>query len=351
MPPPEETSQETSPKANWLLRTAVCVVVIAALFGLDRLLDATLISFAYKTLIRIGIYAVMAASLNLVNGVTGQFSLGHAAFMAIGGYTGGYLSILASPWAQRLPGWQSAAAQALVLVCGIFAGALVAALAGVVVGLPSLRLRGDYLAIATLAFGEITRVIFQGWDALGGATGLTGVPQLTTLFWTLLVAVTAVLLLRNLQWSGPGRNFMAVREDEIAAAAVGVDVVRTKIVAFTVAAAFAGAAGVLLVHLSQGVDPQQAGFMNSIEIVVMVVLGGMGSLTGSILGAALIVALRAIIEGWSPLQPIARYENDIYPILLLAMMLLRREGLLGYRELSWETVTPFFTRWRRMGRL
>ncbi|MCA1595615.1 MAG: branched-chain amino acid ABC transporter permease [Chloroflexi bacterium] len=326
-------------------------LIIAALFGLDRLLDATLISFAYTTLIRVGIYAIMAASLNLVNGVTGQFSLGHAAFMAIGGYTGGYLSIVASPWVNHYAGWQSTAARSIVLLIGIALGALVAALAGLVVGLPSVRLRGDYLAIATLAFGEITRVVFQGWDALGGDRGLYGVPQVTNLFWTLLVAVPTVVLLRNLQWSGPGRDFMAVREDEIAAAAVGVNVVRAKIAAFMVAAAFAGAAGVLLVHLSQGVDPQQAGFMNSIEVVVMVVLGGMGSLTGSILGAALIVSLRAVIEGWSPLQPVARYENDLYPILLLAMMLLRREGLLGYREWSWQSVTPLFTRWRRMGRL
>ena len=315
-------------RANWLVRLLCFVLLTAALYGLDRLLQATLIDYAYDTLIRIGIYVILAASLNLVNGVTGQFSLGHAAFMAIGAYAGGYLSILTLPWVSRLPGWQSSAAQALILVAGLAAGALTAAVAGVIVGLPSLRLRGDYLAIATLAFGEITRIIFQGWDSLGGATGLTGIPRVTNVFWTLLVCIVSLALLRNLQTSGPGRDFLAVREDEIAAASVGVHVVRAKIIAFTVAAAFAGMAGVLLAHLSRGVDPQQAGFMNSIEIVVMVVIGGNGSLVGSALGAALLVSLRALIEGWPRLQPLAPYENDIYPVLLLLMMLIPRGRVL-----------------------
>ncbi|MDQ2730847.1 MAG: branched-chain amino acid ABC transporter permease, partial [Armatimonadota bacterium] len=201
---------------------------------------------------------------------------------------------------------------------------------------------------ATLGFGEITRVAFAACEPVGGATGLTGVPTLTTLFWAGLVAVFSIMLLRNLIRSGPGRDFQAVREDEVAAAAVGVDVVRAKVTAFAVAAAFAGVAGTLLVHLDGVVDPTQAGFMHSIEIVVMVVLGGMGSLTGSVLGAAIIVIYHAVLKGLPALNAYSQYESTLYPILLLGIMLLRREGLLGSRELSWNSFSPFFTRWRRM---
>ncbi|HET6387614.1 MAG TPA: branched-chain amino acid ABC transporter permease [Armatimonadota bacterium] len=349
--PSGSDSPARSPR--WIARAALYLFCVAALFALDQFVMAPLLlPYVYATIIRIGIYAILAASLNLVNGVTGQFSLGHAAFMAIGAYVAGAMSVAASGLVQNHPGWEGSAIQAGVFLAGCVAAVIVASLAGLTVGLPTLRLRGDYLAIATLGFGEITRVIFQGWDhPFGGATGLSGVPTVTSFFWTYLFAGTAILLLRNLQWSGPGRDFMAVREDEIAAAAVGVDVVRAKVVAFIVAAGFAGIAGVLLVHQNNGIDPQQAGFLNSIEIVVMVVLGGMGSLTGSILGAALLVILRAVVEGAPALSDYARYENVIYPVLLIGLMLVRREGLLGYKELSWKTVTPLFTRWRKLEKL
>ena len=177
---------------------------------------------------------------------------------------------------------------------------------------------------------------------------MNGVPSITNLAWVMVVTVTGVLMLRNLQWSALGRDMMAVREDEIAAASVGVDVVRTKVVAFAVAAGYAGVAGVLQVHLINGVDPQQAGFLPSIEIVVMVVLGGMGSLTGAVLGATALVLLRAVIEGWIVLAPVAPYENVIYPVLLLALMLLRREGLLGRAELSFRRLPGLRTFWQRL---
>ena len=321
----------------WAKRAVGFLVLVAVIFGLDRLANATLIDLAYKTIERIAIFSILAASLNLVNGVTGQFSLGHAAFMVIGAYTGGELSRLAAPLIGGASGLEAGSLQAVVFVAGMLAGAFTASIAGLLVGLPTLRLRGDYLAIATLGFGEITRVVIQGRDELGGATGLTGVPTYTTLFWALLVAVICITLLRNLQWSGPGRDFMAVREDEIAAAAVGVDIVRTKVTAFVTAAAFAGVAGVVLVHMEGVVDPSEAGFLHSIEIVVMVVLGGMGSLTGSILGAAMLVSYHAIFKGLPALNAYSQYENAIYPVLILGAMLARREGLMGSRELSWNS--------------
>ena len=342
MPPP--SASESAPR--WPLRFLYAAGLIVLFLGIDHVVHATIVDFWYNTLIRIGIYIVLSASLNLVNGVTGQFSLGHAAFMVIGAYTGGEISILAERPASHMPPIEAAVFQVLVFIGGTLAGAILAALAGMIVGMPTLRLRGDYLAIATLGFGEITRVLFQACEPLGGATGLYGVPVRTNLFWSLCLVTITLVMLRNLQHSGPGRDMLAVREDEFAAAAVGVDVVRTKVVAFIVAAAFAGAAGSLFIQLNNGITPQQAGFLGSIQIVVMVVLGGMGSLTGASIGAVILVTYHALIQGIAP-PSVARYENVIYPVVLILLMLVRREGILGSRELSWSTFSRLFNRFRR----
>jgi branched-chain amino acid transport system permease protein len=201
--------------------------------------------------------------------------------------------------------------------------------------MPSLRLRGDYLAIVTLGFNEIIRVIIENTAVLGGATGLSGLPQRTTLVWVGLGAVATVLMARRLAGSTHGRALLAIREDEIAAEAMGVDTTSYKVRAFVISSAFAGLAGGLLVHLIQLCTPRSFTFIKSFEVVVMVVLGGLGSVTGSVL-AALVLTLA--LEAFREFQ---QYRMVVYALLLIVLMLTRPSGLFGSREL-WD----LFPAWR-----
>jgi branched-chain amino acid transport system permease protein len=200
-------------------------------------------------------------------------------------------------------------------------GGLAAAAAGLVVGIPSLRLRGDYLAIVTLAFGEIIRVTFQNIDALGGALGLNGIPPYTTIFWVLAFAAVTIFTVTCLVNSTYGRGFLAVHDDEIAAAAVGLNPTRYKIVAFVVSAFFAGIAGGLYGHFRLTITPSGFDFTKSIEIVVMVILGGMGNTPGVILAAILLTLLPEV------LRPVAEYRMILYSLLLIVLMIVRPQGL------------------------
>ncbi|HEY5079853.1 MAG TPA: branched-chain amino acid ABC transporter permease, partial [Opitutaceae bacterium] len=190
----------------------------------------------------VGINIILAVSLNLVNGYTGQFSLGHAGFMSVGAYLSAAVTILLGP---RLLGADGGTAlgQGLLFLGALIVGGLGSATAGLVVGIPSLRLKGDYLALVTLGFGEIIRVIFQNVDALGGALGLNGIPAYTTVFWVYSVAAVTVFTVVCLVRSTYGRGFIATHDDEIASEAVGLNTTRYKIVAFVVSAFFAGMAG------------------------------------------------------------------------------------------------------------
>ena len=228
----------------------------------------------------VGINVILAVSLNLVNGYTGQFSLGHAGFMSVGAYLSSAVSLFVAP---RLVGELStagAATQGAVFLAALLAGGLSAALAGLAVGVPSLRLRGDYLALVTLGFGEIIRVVFQNVEFLGGALGLNAIPASTTILWVIAVAAVTVFVVHCLVDSTYGRGFLATRDDEVAAAAVGLNPTRYKIVAFVVAAFFAGVAGGLYAHFKLTITPTGFDFTRSIEIVVMVILGGMGNAVG-----------------------------------------------------------------------
>jgi len=268
----------------------------------------------------IGINIVLAVSLNLVNGYTGQFSLGHAGFMAVGAYLSAAVTMLLGP--RLLPADGGAAWQQNLLFLGaLAAGGAAAAVAGLLVGLPSLRLRGDYLAIVTLGFGEIIRVIFQNFEPLGGALGLNGIPAYTTIFWVLASGAVTVFVVHCLVHSTYGRGFVATHDDEIAAEAVGLDTTRYKIVAFVVGAFFAGVAGGLYGHFKQTISPGGFDFTKSIEIVVMVILGGMGNTVGVILAAVLLTLLPEV------LRPVAEYRMIIYSLLLIVLMLVRPQGL------------------------
>jgi branched-chain amino acid transport system permease protein len=278
----------------------------------------------------IGINALLAVSLNLINGVTGQFSLGHAGFMAIGAYTAAWLST--GPLAALYAG--SGAAPTLALALGLAGAALLSGFAGWVVGLPSLRLKGDYLAIVTLGFGEIIRVGILNTESLGGARGFTDIPMAGGPLWVFGAVTVACLACARLMEGSPGRALLSIREDEIAAEALGVDTTRLKVGAFVASSAGAGVAGALFAHTYSFLHPGSFGFMKSVEIVVMVVLGGMGSLSGSVAAALLLTLLP---EALRPLKDYTGVDLRmvIYSLALVLLMLYRPQGLFGRREL-WE---------------
>jgi len=298
--------------AKLLLLAALGLSLLVSL-GADRINPYVLF-----ILYDIGINIILAVSLNLINGYTGQFSLGHAGFMAVGAYTA---AVVTNQFGTLNP-----AASGAVFFGALLVGGLLAAVAGLLVGLPTLRLKGDYLAIVTLGFGEIIRVVFQNLDRVGGARGLSVMHGYTDLFWTFgLVAVT-VYIVTSLVHSTYGRGFIAVRDDEVAAEAMGINTTKYKVTAFVVGAFFAGIAGGLYAHAKQFITPNGFNFMESIAIVVMVVLGGMGNTPGVILAAILLTVLPEI------LRPVAEYRMVIYSLLLIVLMLTRPQGLFVWRR-------------------
>jgi branched-chain amino acid transport system permease protein len=283
-------------------------------------------------LTKVGINIILAVSLNLINGYTGQFSLGHAGFMGVGAYTAAAITLFIGP--NLLP--VAGAAYYHWAAWGLFgaallAGGLAAAVAGVVVGLPSLRLKGDYLAIATLGFGEIFRVIFCNIKSLGGGLGLNGIPRYTNLFWVYVTAAVCIYVVVAMVHSTYGRGFLAVRDDEVAAEAMGLNPTRYKMAAFVTGAFFAGIAGGLYGHDIRAIDPNGFGFMRSFDIVVMVILGGMGNTPG-VIAAAIVLTL---LPEW--LRPVAEYRMVVYSLLLIVLMLTRPQGLFTWRR-KWKQV-------------
>jgi branched-chain amino acid transport system permease protein len=299
------------------------LAALAAAFGISYFSDR-IDPYYLDVIIGIGINIVLAVSLNLVNGYTGQFSLGHAGFMSVGAYAAAAVTLFLGP---KLLGEEGGTAlqQGVLFLGALVAGGLGAALAGLLVGVPSLRLKGDYLALVTLGFGEIIRVIFQNVEFLGGALGLNGIPAYTTIFWVLAFVALSVFTVTCLVNSTYGRGFIATKDDEIASEAVGLNTTRYKIVAFVVGAFFAGAAGGLYGHFKMTITPTGFDFTKSIEIVVMVILGGMGNTLGVILAAILLTLLPEV------LRPIAEYRMIIYSLLLIILMILRPQGLFNFR--------------------
>jgi branched-chain amino acid transport system permease protein len=319
-------------RAKTLLLAAIALCFVVSLF--ENHFNSYWLFVSYD----IGVNIILAVSLNLINGYTGQFSLGHAGFMAVGGYTA---AVLTNQFTGSNP----------FLGDGIFLGALLtggllAAVAGLLVGIPTLRLRGDYLAIVTLGFGEIIRVIFQNMNAVGGARGYSVLHGWTNFFWTFGIAAVTIYIVVALVHSTYGRGFIAVQDDEIAASAVGINPTKYKVTAFVVGAFFAGIAGGLYAHSKQYLTPDGFGFMKSIEIVVMVILGGMGNTPGVILAAILLTllpeGLRSLgeiehvpgISAEFPLSWIGNTRMIIYSLLLVALMLTRPQGLFVFKKRS-----------------
>ena len=266
----------------------------------------------YKlTLILICIYIILSTSLNLINGITGQFSIGHAGFMAVGAYVSAMITaILHGP-----------------LLLGILAGAVGAALAGLLVGLPTLRLKGDYLAIATLGFGEIVRIVFLNMEIVGGAAGFT-LPSKITWTWAFLLMVVSVVLIKNFVGSTHGRACISIRENEIAAESMGINTTKYKVMAFTIGAFFAGLAGAIYANYMYIIQPGTFSFLKSFDILVMVVLGGLGSISGGIAGAIVYTLISALLAG------IPEWRLVITAVFLVVMMIFRPTGIMGTKEFS-----------------
>lgn len=326
--------------ARWWLRDLIGLSIAVAIliglsYGLERL-PIPGMAYYFRIIILAGINVILAVSLNIIFGHAGQFSMGHAGFMAVGAYVAAFTTYFyANPWLQQMPaGFQRWLLQNVLFVGALLIGGLAAALTGYLVGLPSLRLRGDYLAVVTLGFGEIIRVILLNIDKVGAARGLSGVPAWSNFFWVFFFVWITVLVSRRLVRSSIGRAYFAVREDEIAAEAMGVDTTRFKVQAFVISSFFAGVAGGLLAHYLAYLNPSMFMFTKSFEIIVMVVLGGLGSISGSVIAAVLLTFLLEqlrYVKDWFNLQSEPRMV--IYAVLLIVLMLTRRQGLLGRREI------------------
>ena len=312
-------------------------VAIAVIIGLSFVVP-NLNDYILGRVMYIGIMITLAVSLNLINGFTGQFSLGHAGFMAIGAYTAAIVTTYLSTHGIAMTG----IAGILGLLGGLLAGGVLSAIAGLGVGIPSLRLRGDYLAIVTLGFNEIIRVILQnvdftikGTDYVGGARGMSVLP-LTTFTWVFIIGAVTIFCVENLVNSTYGRGFLAVRDDEVAAEAMGVDTTKFKVRAFVVGAFFAGMGGGLFAHSNYLITPLDFSFLTSVDIVVIVILGGMGSTVGVVLAAILLTTLSEL------LRSVPEFRMIIYSLLLIILMISRPQGLFGER-----TMERLLRRWKR----
>ncbi len=322
------TTESTSMRATWSARWYA--LLANRQLPTILLLGGLVLSFAIPALglvdqylqlvlIYVGINIILAASLNLVNGYMGEFSVGHAGFMAVGAYVASILTVRVFP----------SEAQEWLFPLALIAGGAVAAITGLIVAIPSFRTRGDYLAIVTLAFLMIVKSVLENIEAVGGPRGFLGMAKLTTLSWTFVWVVFAMWCLRNFVYSTYGRGVISIREDEIASDLMGVDTRRVKLFAFTLSAFFTGVAGGLYAHVLLFINPRSFDLNKSTDILIMVYLGGIGSLAGSALGAIVVTLLLEL------LRPFGVWRMVIMPLALVFMMLFRPRGIMGLREFSW----------------
>jgi branched-chain amino acid transport system permease protein len=314
------------------------LTVAVLLYAVVQLLSGTGILNGYFMIIinRSLVFVILAVSLNLINGIAGQFSLGHMGFAAVGAYVSGSITTLIFKYT---PEQVASLGGNIVFVIAIVTGGLAAAVVGILIGFPSLRLKGDYLAIVTLGFGEIIRTILNNISVVGGPRGLLGIPKFSNFTNIFVFAFLTIVVLRNLVQSSYGRAMLSIRENELAAELAGVNTTRCKVMGFAIGAFFAGIAGGLLAHLLQIAHPTQYGFYASALVLIMVYAGGMGSLTGSIIAAFFLTFLtEALRVGIDQLRdtvglPVGtEWTMVIYALLLILIMLFRTDGLMGMRE-------------------
>lgn len=340
--------------STWLKTFLGAIVVISIFYVLNAMMSATgffglgIDDYQARLFAFIGINIILATSLNLINGFTGQFSIGHAGFMAVGAYASAFFTVT---WGKSIEasvgGLGETVAASGVLIIAIIIGALVAALMGLIVGIPSLRLKGDYLAIVTLGFAEIIRIVILNIDAVGGATGYQ-VLGYANFLWIAIFAAITVLVIHNLVKSDAGRALVSIREDELAAEAMGVNTTRYKVSAFVIGSGFAGIAGALFAHYNKFLSTNDFQFIKSFEIIIMIVIGGMGSMTGAILGAVIVTLLPELLRQLPDIQigattfKFADLRLVLFALILILTMILRPQGILGTSEIG-----GFFKRFRR----
>jgi branched-chain amino acid transport system permease protein len=305
-------------------KSLVQILIIVGFGGLLQFLinQGYLNAYIAHVMTNMCIFIIAAVSLNLINGICGQFSIGHAGFMAVGAYTAAIITknpTLIVP--ALITGYPR------FIIATVIAG-LIAAFVGLLVGLPSLRLRGDYLAITTLGFGEIIRILLINWNFVGGASGYFGIQKFTSFGWAFAMAVITIIIVRNFIMSSHGRACVSIREDEIAAETMGIPTTRYKVIAFVIAAFFAGTAGSMMAHLNRMVSPASFTFMLSIEVLLMVVLGGLGSISGSIGAAVFLTFATEALRKFRALRMI------LYSLMMIIIMIFRPKGLLGTQEIT-----------------
>lgn len=304
-----------------LANRRILPIIILVGFVLSILIPQFGILDAYVQiiLIYVGINIILSTSLNLINGYMGEFSVGHAGFMAVGAYVSAILTTQVVPVDLRV--W--------LFPLIVLAGGIGAALIGLVVAIPSFKTRGDYLAIVTLAFLMIVKSVIENIEAIGGPRGIPGIDRLTTLPWTYVWTVLAVLVIRNFVYSNFGRGVLSIREDEIASDLMSVNTRQTKMLAFTLSSFFAGIAGALFAHVLQFISPRVFDIVKSTDILIMVYLGGIGSIAGSMLGATIYTLLLEI------LRPLGMWRMVLMPLVLVMLMLYRPRGIMGLKEFVW----------------
>lgn len=338
-----------------LLNLAVIVLLACFLYWAEGALDG----YKIQILNLIAVNAILALSLNLIYGFTGMFSLGHAGFMAIGAYVSALCVLPAAQkeimWILEPIIWPFSVLETPFWV-SVLAGGLVAAVFGLLIALPVLRLGGDYLGIATLGFAEIIRVLIVNLTPItNGSLGIKGIPAHATLFvnyaWLLITLYCMVKLLN----SNFGNVLKAIRDDEIAARVMGIDTFRYRVLSFSLGAFFAGVGGALLGNLITTIDPKMFTFLLTFNVLMIVVAGGLGSLSGSILGSVVITVLlewlRAVEEPFSlgslEVPGIPGMRMVVFSLVLLAIILYRREGIMGMREITWDGLFHFFGRGKK----
>lgn len=308
---------ETERVPRWLSRTwapALAVLGLAAAIAVPRY---QLINPYYEfVLMVIGINIILTVSLNLVNGFMGEFAVGHAGFMAVGAYVSSILSVRVLP-----TGWGVS-----IFPLALIGGGAAAGVVALLVAIPSFRTRGDYLAIVTLALNMIVKSVIENIEAIGGPRGFFGMERFTSLAWVYVITLLTLWTIRNFVYSNYGRGVLSIREDEVAAELVGVNTKQVKIQAFIIAAFFAGVAGGLFAHLLQYIHPRNFDIIRSTEILIMVYLGGIGSITGSVLGATTFTVL---LEA---LRFMGVWRMVLAPLLLVILMVLRPTGMMGLKE-------------------
>lgn len=321
---------EKSKKINYIISFLLLFLVYLMM---TLLLHSSMFSrYQISVIILICINIILAVSLNITVGCLGQITIGHAGFMSVGAYTAALFS--KSALVAGVPGF----------LIALILGGIVSGIIGVIIGIPALRLNRDYLAIITLAFGEIIRVFIEYFDFTGGAQGLRGIPKFNNFDLIYWIMVFSVILMFSLMTSRHGRAILAIREDEIASSASGINTTYYKTFAFTLSAIFAGIAGGIYAHNLGVLGAKQFDYNYSINILVMVVLGGMGSFTGSIIAAIVLTLLPEVLREFSDYRMIA------YAVILIFMMIFRPKGLLGREEFRLSVALIWCKNKLKMGR-